>query len=340
MNVIKSDERLQYIDIARGIAIICVILGHLGNPLITRVVFTFHVPLFFFITGYFTSSKRSVCDFIKNKARTLIVPYMITCMVIILIGTLEGFVLGDALGALKRWSYASVYGAGDSYTEPFYIPGIGAIWFLWATFWGSIFLRISLNFNKYIRLLFVAVMFATGYFSTNLFWFPLSIQAGACAFLFMYTGYLLHEIRSKMGIPVKAEIVGIIPALVIWFFFIRDFQSFWLVHCDFGRGVWDVFGCMCACAVVVLISKHVISKVKVLANFLAYFGKHSILILCVHIVELNLFPWWQITGKLIEMGMPGKYQLFLVIIGKLIADLGIGYLLSRITFVRKIMMGM
>ena len=45
-------KRLTYIDIARGIAIICIVLGHLGNNTINRVVFTFHVPIFFFITGY------------------------------------------------------------------------------------------------------------------------------------------------------------------------------------------------------------------------------------------------------------------------------------------------
>ena len=44
-----KSTRLQYIDIAKGIAMICIILGHLGNASINRIVFTFHVPFFFFI---------------------------------------------------------------------------------------------------------------------------------------------------------------------------------------------------------------------------------------------------------------------------------------------------
>lgn len=127
-----------------------------------------------------------------------------------------------------------------------------------------------------------------------------------------------------------------IPAAVMWFFFMKNFQSFWLVHCDLGRGVLDVLGCMCACIVIVFLSKYVIAKIKLLGNALAYLGRYSILILCIHIIELDLFPWWQITGKFIEMGMSGKYQLVLIIIGKLIADLGGGYILSRISFVRRI----
>ncbi len=67
MNESIKKSRVQFLDIARGIAIICIILGHLNNSLINRVVFTFHVPIFFFITGYFMSSKYKIGDFIKKK---------------------------------------------------------------------------------------------------------------------------------------------------------------------------------------------------------------------------------------------------------------------------------
>ena len=329
--------RLLYVDIAKGIAMICIILGHLGNSSINRVVFTFHVPIFFFITGYFINSNRDLKEFIKNKARTLLIPYFITCLVIVIIGTLEGVILGDAASALKKWSYAALYGAGDSYTEPFYIPGIGAIWFLLATFWGSILLRLSLKFNKYIRIFFINAVFLAGYFSRNIFWFPLSIQAGACSTLFMYMGYLLHSMKWKIGeLPKEVKSFGIVFAAVTWLYFIKDFQSFWLVHCDIGRGIVDIFGCVCACIIVMLISEFIEINMKAIGNFLAYFGKYSLLILCVHLVELNLFPWWQIANCFVEIGMPECLQLPMIISGKLIADFGCVYILSKISFVKKV----
>lgn len=97
-----KNARLQYIDIAKGIAMICIILGHLGNANINRIVFTFHVPIFFFITGCFTNKKRDLNDFIKNKARTLLVPYIITSIVIIIIGTLKGVWWNNAFGEFKN----------------------------------------------------------------------------------------------------------------------------------------------------------------------------------------------------------------------------------------------
>lgn len=330
-------NRLRYVDIAKGIAMICIILGHLGNSYINRVVFTFHVPLFFFITGFFTNSKRPTKEFIKVKFRTLIVPYMLTCIVIILLGTLEGLISGDAISVFMRWSYASLYGAGDSYTTPFYIPAIGALWFLLATFWGSCFLRISLNFNKYGRIAFIACLFVVGYFSRVICWFPFSLQAGACATLFMYMGLLLKDSKEALThVPKEAKCFGIVIAVVTWIMFVKDFQSFWLVHCDIGRGIVDIFGCVCACSVVILISKVIDLKTRYVGGFLSYFGKYSLLVLSVHIIELNLFPWWSLARKLVQYGMPESCQLLFIIIAKLTADLTCAYVLSKISFVKRL----
>ena len=99
---ILDNKRLQYIDIAKGIAMICIILGHMGNANINRVVFTFHVPIFFFITGYFISDKCEVNIFVRNKVRTLIIPYLITCFAIVIIATLQGAICGDAIVEIKN----------------------------------------------------------------------------------------------------------------------------------------------------------------------------------------------------------------------------------------------
>ncbi|MGN0266292.1 MAG: acyltransferase family protein [Lachnospiraceae bacterium] len=333
----SSANRLRFIDIAKGIAIICIILGHLKNDAINRVVFTFHVPIFFFITGFFTNDNLKIADFIKKKARTLLVPYFITCFVIIFIATVQGAISGDAVSALKSWCYAAIYGSGNSYSKPFYIKSIGAIWFLWAAFWGSIFLRISFVLNKWMRFIFVIALFGAGYFSRSLFWFPLSIQAGACAVLFMYMGYLVRENKDILKeVSMEAKIFGVVFAFVTWIYFIKDFQSFWLVYCNVGRGIVDIFGCVCACSIIMLLSKFIDSKIEFAGKLLAYFGRYSLLVLCVHIVELNLFPWWRVAEKVSEYGMPVMYQLPLIIIGKLFVDLFAVWILSKISLVRNV----
>lgn len=233
-------KRVPYIDIAKGIAIISIILSHLNNSQIIRVVFTFHVPIFYFITGYFINNNLQIKEFVKKKARTLLVPYACTCLVIILLYILKSEILEGSVSrqGVITWIYAAIYGAGDSYSHPFYIKAIGAIWFLWAAFWGEIFLYRLLSVNKEMRIAIVVLLFIAGYYSRRLFWFPLSIQAGCCATMFMYIGYLIRGAKETLKeLSLETKLVCTLAALLVWLAFIRDFKSFWLVHCDIGRGV-------------------------------------------------------------------------------------------------------
>ncbi len=332
--------RIKYIDITRGIAILCIVLGHLGNSQINRIVFTFHVPIFFFITGYFINNKLMIRDFIKYKVKTLLIPYVCTCIVIIFLGGLEYFIFygaGDAKKAMLGWVYASVYGAGDAYVEPFYIKAIGAIWFLWAIFWGSIFLRGLLNVKTGTRILLVLVLFFIGSWSRKLFWFPLSIQAGCCATLFVYLGYLLKNIKKQLKeLTIEVKTVLSILALAVWFSFIKNFQSFWLVHCDIGRGVIDIIGCICGCYIVVLIAKYIEKHTIYLSNSLSFFGRYSLFMLCIHMIELDTLPWGWVQQSLIVYGIAENFGLILVIIGKFFIIIPITIVCSKLDFVRRL----
>ena len=391
-NVSKSAAgRLRFVDIAKGISIICIILGHLGIHNITRVVFTFHVPIFFLITGYFVSRKEGVRDFAIKKARTLLVPYFVTSLVMIAVAAGLGLRDGGVLHNVKEWTYAALYASGGRYDKPFYIKEIGAIWFLWASFWGCLFLRAALELKARWRITMIAALFAFGYYSRALCWFPLSIQAGACAAAFMYLGHLFRVEEGVLrGLSMETRVFGTLAALGTWVMFIKDFQAFWLVNCDFGRGIVDIFGCICACYIVLLgayfldrwgqagsagvgsageAGSSAAADVRSagsaggaaggsavvdvgaavgaaggsavagggiaarLAGGLAYIGKYSLLVLCIHIVELNFLPW---IAFFQEHGMPAALQQPARIAGKLCLDLGGAYLLSKSRAVRKL----
>lgn len=225
----------------------------------------------------------------------------------ILLGTALGFLSNGIDGAgtaMKNWIYASLYGAGDSYKEPFVIKSIGAIWFLWASFWGSIFLRLSLTMKPLTRIGYILALFLLGYYSRGICWFPLSIQAGCCATLWMYFGWLYKKSKSDLdSLSDEARYAVLLFAAVVWVFFIRDFKSFWLVHCDVGRGIIDIFGSLCASYVVIQISKW-LTIVPFIGDCLAFLGRYSLFMLCFHILELNLFPWDRLLLPLNTANVP------------------------------------
>ena len=81
------NKRVEWIDIAKGYGILFVIIGHLylQDSFLTTQIYTFHMPLFFFLSGYvFSAKKYNFNEFIKRKAKTILVPYFAlgVCMII------------------------------------------------------------------------------------------------------------------------------------------------------------------------------------------------------------------------------------------------------------------
>ena len=332
------NQRNKSIDIARGIAIISIMLGHLGNSQINRVVFTYHVPLFFLITGYFLKCKGDLFSFIKKKADALLKPYCITCMLLIVFSVLKVLLKGGSIsqlaGTFTDTVYASLYGAGDSYTEPFYIPAIGAVWFLWASFWGCLIVQFSAYFKKPYDALFILLAAAAGYYSRRLFWFPLSIQAGGAAALFIYTGYTYKQYESTV-LPLyrKFRVPVLVVMTAVWLEFIVHFKSFWLVHFDIGRGLQDIIASIFACVVIFALSSF-ISRLIPDEKLLSFTGRNSLCFLCIHLLELKLVPWNQIIG-LIPFINGSASVLIAKIICKLLLVLSVMQIAYDIPFMKK-----
>lgn len=332
-----SRQRVDYLDVARGIALICIILGHFHIGEVDRFVYTFDVPLFFIITGYFINEKTPFKDFVKRKVQTLAIPYFITGIAILILGTITGFFnSGSLVQSATYWLNAVLYGSGSSYETPFTINEIGPIWFLWATFFASILVKLILKADYRIRPFIVAAAFAAGYFSSKyLFWFPLSIQSGLCASLFVYIGYLFKKYNERIkNLNIAVKIIGFIAAAAVWVWFIIDFRSFWLVRCDFGRGIPDILRSLCACVAVFAISFFIDKFVKPVSKVLSVVGKNSIFILCVHAIEINLFPIQDILGIYIPEFNVLLRQTVIIILDVAIVC-GIGFMLSKISSVRR-----
>lgn len=68
-------KRIDWIDILRGIGIFFVVLGHiLHNDLIVKWIFSFHLPIFFFISGFLYKKRDIKIDLVK-RIKTILIPY-------------------------------------------------------------------------------------------------------------------------------------------------------------------------------------------------------------------------------------------------------------------------
>ena len=330
------NSRIEYFDIAKGIAIISVIIGHLGISIVNHVVFTYHLPVFLFISGYFINQKHSLKDFSRKKFRSLMIPYFITCIVIVLLGTARSLIKGNAFQETIKWITASLYGTGNTIKTPFYIPQIGAIWYLPATCAGTILLRWILEIKEQVRPFIICILFAVGYLTSKyIFWFPMSVQAGLCSTFFMYMGWMYKKnelIINKLNIETK--ITMIIIAVITWIMFIFQFEGFYIVSNSYGRGIVDLIGAVFASILIILISKCIEDKSNTIKKILLFAGKYSLLILCIHIVEYDLFPVEKAIRRFV--GISDQTMRVMIIFFKPTIILFATWILLKIRIVRKV----
>lgn len=77
-------RRLTHIDFLKGIGIILVLFGHLPiNGTMHMLIYSFHMPLFFFSSGFFFK-ERPLLENLQKDVKTIIKPYIFFALVLII----------------------------------------------------------------------------------------------------------------------------------------------------------------------------------------------------------------------------------------------------------------
>jgi len=146
-------QRIRFFDIAKGIAILAVVLGHSAieandfmpshtAQIILSLCFSFHMPLFFILSGYFMHPERRFRW--MKEAKQLLFTYVVTALCVLVGVTCVATLDHESRAiALRQWGMAAIYGSGDISNLVLWRVDlrIGAIWFLLALFWARLLLH-------------------------------------------------------------------------------------------------------------------------------------------------------------------------------------------------------
>ena len=73
-------KRIAYLDVAKGIGILLVMLGHnyvkASVPFMEKFIFSFHMPFFFLLSGMLFKANYPLLVLFKRRFATLIRPYL------------------------------------------------------------------------------------------------------------------------------------------------------------------------------------------------------------------------------------------------------------------------
>lgn len=139
--MVKRIERLEYLDLSKGLGIILIILGHIyeiNNP-ITMFAYSFHIPLFFIISGmllkYTDIESRNFKYILIKKFKSLIIPYIsFELLVIFLLMIKHGFTLQE----FKTYINNSI----------FMYSNAGTTWFLVTLFFAEVIFLLLKKYTK------------------------------------------------------------------------------------------------------------------------------------------------------------------------------------------------
>ncbi len=176
-------KNIVWIDIAKGIAILLMIIGHTSIPtVLSNFIWAFHMPLFFIASGWTTNwQKTDFISFTKRKFRTLLVPFFVYSIVLLFIQVPLGWV-DFKHWILKGW-------------------GAYALWFIPVLFFASLFAKLIYYFKNRYLILGCALIFASisGFLSFYKIQLPWTLSTVPYATALVIVGSELREYSSRIA---------------------------------------------------------------------------------------------------------------------------------------------
>jgi len=279
-----TTERNHTIDNLRGLAIFLMVLGHITRTAwLRQYIYSFHIPVFFFISGYLYNPEKfsSFVVFLKRKFKGLIVPYLIlggfTYLYWLIV---ESRFRGSDLNPLQQllgFALGSNYG--------FFLDFNCPLWFFPCLFsMGIIYYFVDKLKSPIYKILVSFSIFMVGVLVKDVCpWLPFGICAAMIGLAFYGMGGYLRNYQTllckvrRMICGHKLLSVFVVALMLIAQFACSSFSVVDLANCIIGNPVTylglAVFGTIVYWMASVLIGQ---------SRMLEWAGKNSLVICALH----------------------------------------------------------
>ena len=288
---IVRNDHIPWLDTLRGIAILFVVLGHtIPVNRFYVYIYSFHMPLFFWISGYLFDASRytELRSYAVRKARTLLIPYAVFYAVILAYYTVNPFsTIQIALfrppfngatfifGELKTFLYAS--------RDIHVLEQTGLLWFLPCLFvveimFYAIYKLVDGKINMLAGLSVLSLLLGyakyTFFFETSFPWFA---DIALTAVFFYGCGFLM---KSRSTIEWMSKRPFMLAVLLIAAYFC--FEQRGPVAPDMRIGYYGNFWMYILAAISGTFFYALLSRKTGSIRLPAYLGKNTLIIFGLH----------------------------------------------------------
>ena len=286
------------IDTTKGLGIILIVIGH--NSLmgffnyteLTGIIFSFHVPLFFFLSGVFLEETVNSSSFLLSRADSLLKPFFV---VLITLGILK-LIISISTGLVAAPTLQYIIGV-------FWANGITIAWPpLWflpnlfiASFFALSFIKATKNLSTIYQLVLILVMLLVGIYFIDFFWYPVifinapvkidslpglpwGLDISLITSAFVLIGYVCREQVINFSFRLIAFSISIIVFSLTHYFFNETVDLNMRIYGNpMISTIQAITGIYITLSVAVLTNRYNFSK-----NIFIYLGSGSLFILLFH----------------------------------------------------------
>lgn len=280
----KMKQRDTAIDITKAIGILLMILGHcsiIPDMPYKRFIYTFHMPLFFIISGYFFKSK-GIKESLKYDTKHLMTPYFTTSIAVVLLTFILSLHSGQFRPVLY---YVAAMFIGSGFPHPClylsHLPSIGAIWFFPALLvCKNVYNSLSVYSLRKRLLYSCAIYVVATLIGRYIIFLPFSVLCGLSAIIFFAIGDYY-----KLEKP-KITWVHCLIGILCWGISFQ-FSEVNLVEPRTDLYFIDIIGATTATFLVYKMSEKINDLFRY-SDILPWIGRNSMYILCFHLIDLNI----------------------------------------------------
>lgn len=272
-------SRSRDLDVAKGLGILLVVVGH-GYSHSTNIevlIYGFHMPFFFIVSGMIYGQKQEQFrfDFCK-KIRTLIIPYLFFEFM---------WWLCIALMNVKNTDWDGT----EIAIKAVFFRGNIATWYLPCLFLTELIFWMVLHTGKF-KYFVIAVLYVLGVAlpgQLNESWLTiLRPLVGVGFFALGYYGYKVFQIKCNgfinLGLTILYILIAIHNGLIL--FYVREFHNIFLFVISSVIGTYLVL--RFSANITEMANRY--NCCNILFSRLCYWGENSLAIMCIHMFVIEI----------------------------------------------------
>lgn len=293
VNVSSDRQRLDYIDVAKGLGMLTIVWGHIClRGLSNSIVYSFHIPLFFFLSGLVFLPNRYACfgEFLKKRLKGLLIPYAVFSFLTWIVWLMYSLATHADVESYWMPLLQTLIAQGS---EGYLVHNV-PLWFVMCLFSVEVIYYFLSKLKDWVNMLLCIVLCVLGVLSTKATFYdfstlPWSIDVALMALPFYMIGSLLtkHVSHAK-----QLELVKNHKSLCVFLFVVAATVVYFgasynghvsMGHANLGRNPLVFYGTAVFGVVgFMLLSIFVSQSASKLVSCVKWIGRNSFRFMAVH----------------------------------------------------------